>query len=146
MMKAININWDTDEDTAIVLPVSIEIPEDITDEEEISDFLSNITGYCHKGFDLIKEIEPTKKELTRIECIDYICENIDKIKRLINKTNVNIKFDKNDEFTNKSFMVSVQVKKKWDEYTTELKKIEKLDKQYILTQALIEFMNNHPII
>lgn len=146
MMKAININWDTDEDTAIVLPVSIEIPEDITDEEEISDFLSNITGYCHKGFDLIKEIEPTKKELTRIECIDYICENIDKIKRLINKTNVNIKFDKNDEFTNKSFMVSVQVKEKWDKYTTEFKKTERLDKQYILTQALIEFMNNHPII
>lgn len=146
MMKAININWDTDEDTAIVLPVSIEIPEDITDEEEISDFLSNITGYCHKGFDLIKEIEPTKKELTRIECIDYICENIDKIKRLINKTNVNIKFDKNDEFTNKSFMVSVQVKEKWDKYTTEFKKIERLDKQYILTQALVEFMDNHPII
>ena len=74
--------------------------------------------------------------------IKWFKENIKNQKQ---ETTISLDFDKDDEFKNKSFMVSVQVKKKWDEYTTELKKIEKLDKQYILTQALIEFMNNHPI-
>ncbi|MCM1121174.1 MAG: hypothetical protein NC416_01185 [Eubacterium sp.] len=53
-MKAINIEWDTDEDMDLLseLPTEIEIPEDITDEEEISDYLSNETGFCHIGFEL----------------------------------------------------------------------------------------------
>lgn len=79
---------------------------------------------------------------TLLEMIKWFKENIKNQKQ---ETTISLDFDKDDEFKNKSFMVSVQVKKKWDEYTTELKKIEKLDKQYILTQALIEFMNNHPI-
>lgn len=79
---------------------------------------------------------------TLLEMIKWFKENIKNQKQ---ETTISLDFDKDDEFKNKSFMVSVQVKKRWDEYTTELKKIEKLDKQYILTQALIEFMNNHPI-
>jgi len=49
-MKATNIEWDTDGDTSIVLPSEIEIPDGITDEDEISDYISDVTGFCHKGF------------------------------------------------------------------------------------------------
>lgn len=108
---------------------------------------------------VVEDVSATKEELqpkqevveiggieenreTLLEMIKWFKENIKNQKQ---ETTISLDFDKDDEFKNKSFMVSVQVKKKWDEYTTELKKIEKLDKQYILTQALIEFMNNHPI-
>lgn len=50
-MKAINIIWDTDGED-ISLPTEIDIPEGMEDEEEISDYLSETTGYCHKGFAL----------------------------------------------------------------------------------------------
>ena len=50
-LRATNIVWDTDDET-VDLPTSIEIPEDITDEDKISDYLSDLTGFCHKGFTL----------------------------------------------------------------------------------------------
>ncbi len=50
-MKAINIIWDADGED-ISLPTGIDIPEGMEDEEEISDYLSETTGYCHKGFAL----------------------------------------------------------------------------------------------
>lgn len=54
-MKAINIDWDIDcEEDRESLPTEIEIPADMEDEDEISDYLSDITGFCHKGFELIK--------------------------------------------------------------------------------------------
>lgn len=49
-MKATHIEWDTDNDELTDLPTEIEIPADMTDEDEISDYLSDLTGYCHKGF------------------------------------------------------------------------------------------------
>lgn len=52
---ATKIEWDKDEDDNIELPESIEIPEDMIDEHEISDYLSEETGYCHKGFTLVSE-------------------------------------------------------------------------------------------
>lgn len=54
-MKAINIKWDTDGDMEVLkqLPTEIEIPADMTDEEEISDYLSDVTGFCHYGYDLV---------------------------------------------------------------------------------------------
>lgn len=51
-MKATNILWDIDEDDGIELPTEMELPEGMTDEDEISDYLSDETGYCHKGFDI----------------------------------------------------------------------------------------------
>lgn len=48
-MRATNIIWDTDGEDA-VLPTEIVIPDGITDEEEISDYISDVTGYCHEGF------------------------------------------------------------------------------------------------
>lgn len=54
-MKAINIKWDTDGDTELFneLPIEMEIPEGMIDEDEISDYLSDETGFCHSGFDLV---------------------------------------------------------------------------------------------
>ncbi len=56
-MKAINIEWDIDPNESecgfvLLLPDEISIPEDITGMEGISDYISNITGFCHKGFKL----------------------------------------------------------------------------------------------
>lgn len=55
-MKAINVNWDTDGDIEILkeLPSEITIPQGMTDENEISDYISNETGFCHYGFELIE--------------------------------------------------------------------------------------------
>ena len=50
-MKAVSIIWDVDyEEDLELLPKEIEIPDWMTDEEEITDYLSDTTGYCHKGF------------------------------------------------------------------------------------------------
>ena len=58
-MKAINILWDVDEEDGDLddLPTEMEIPwylED-ADDETISDYLTDSTGFCHKGFDLIRD-------------------------------------------------------------------------------------------
>ena len=55
-MKAINILWDTDGEK-IELPTEIDIPEGITDDEEIGNYISDKTGFCHYGFELIKQEE-----------------------------------------------------------------------------------------
>ena len=47
------IEWDIDENYDIQLPEIIEIPEGMIDEDEISDYLSELTGYCHKGFYIV---------------------------------------------------------------------------------------------
>lgn len=55
-MKAINIMWDVDDKKDLKhLPTEITIPEGMTDKEEISDYLSDVTGFCHEGFELVEE-------------------------------------------------------------------------------------------
>lgn len=51
-MKAINILWCIDDEDInnVSLPYEITIPDRITDEDEISDYISDITGFCHEGF------------------------------------------------------------------------------------------------
>lgn len=51
MKKAVNIIWDTDGED-VDLPTEIDIPEDMDDEDEISDYLSEKTGFCHFGFSI----------------------------------------------------------------------------------------------
>ena len=53
-MKAIFILWDVDyvEDKDL-LPTKIEIPYEITDIDEVSDYISDVTGFCHYGFSLV---------------------------------------------------------------------------------------------
>lgn len=51
-MKVMNIEWDTDslEDLEF-LPSELVIPEEMRDDiEAVGDWLSDLTGFCHKGF------------------------------------------------------------------------------------------------
>ena len=53
-MKAVNIQWDVDfEEELEQLPKEIEIPEIMTDEDEISNYITEQTGFCHKGYILL---------------------------------------------------------------------------------------------
>ena len=51
-MIATNIKWDTDKED-VDLPKEIILPNNMHDLDEISDYLSDSTGFCHNGFDLI---------------------------------------------------------------------------------------------
>lgn len=73
------------------LPDEIEIPENITDMDEISDYLSDQTGYCHKGFDILEKQKfevPVSYQLcgtvkveayTLDEALEYAKENINEL-------------------------------------------------------------------
>lgn len=61
-MKATKIRWDIDYDDNGDLPTEIEIPENVVkkaigedgiDDEVISDYITNLTGYCHQGFKIV---------------------------------------------------------------------------------------------
>lgn len=67
MLKAINIKWDTDGDKDVFneLPMEMIIPNELEELykkdreyalEEISDWLSDETGFCHAGFEIEKVI------------------------------------------------------------------------------------------
>ena len=49
---AVDIEWDIEKDDTIELPKTIEIPNGLENEDDISDYLSEQTGFCHKGFNL----------------------------------------------------------------------------------------------
>lgn len=57
IMKATNIKWDVDDENELEdLPTEIIIPSNIEDDEEaISDYLSDVTGFCHKRFELVSQ-------------------------------------------------------------------------------------------
>ena len=52
--QAFNFPWYSAPAAAagIELPNEITIPNNIEDEEAISDYISDVTGFCHKGFEL----------------------------------------------------------------------------------------------
>lgn len=53
MRKATNIKWDVDDSKDLSsLPVEVELPDDVNGEEEISDYITDLTGFCHKGFNI----------------------------------------------------------------------------------------------
>lgn len=55
-MTATNIKWDTDGDENLLkeLPNTIPIPDNVA-EDEIDDYLSDVTGFCHFGYDLVSK-------------------------------------------------------------------------------------------
>lgn len=58
-MKVVNIKWVTD-GSDIVLPSEMEIPEEFiddngVDEDLVSDWLSDETGWLHDGFEITEE-------------------------------------------------------------------------------------------
>ena len=49
-MKVTDIIWDVDDPRDLAyLPTTLEISDNVK-EEDIGDYLSNLTGYCHKGY------------------------------------------------------------------------------------------------
>lgn len=58
-MKAINIDWDIDRDDYINLneqdmlpPTVVMLPDNITDVDDVADFLSDEYGWCVNSFDI----------------------------------------------------------------------------------------------
>lgn len=52
-MKATNIKWDVDSaKDRQFLPKTLEIPKNLDNLDDISDYLSDETGFCHDGFDI----------------------------------------------------------------------------------------------
>ena len=55
-MKAVDIIWDVDfEEDLINLPSEVVIPADMMDEDKISDYITDETGFCHRGFRLVEQ-------------------------------------------------------------------------------------------
>lgn len=85
MLKAINIKWDTDGDKKVFnnLPTEMIIPDELEEMykkdkefalEEISDWLSDETGFCHDGFEIVKEIT---KESVENELYDFFNDKME---------------------------------------------------------------------
>lgn len=85
MLKAINIKWDTDGDMEVFdkLPIEMIIPNELEELykkdkefalEEISDWLSDETGFCHDGFEVVKEIT---KESVENDLYDFFNDKME---------------------------------------------------------------------
>lgn len=85
MLKAINIKWDTDGDMEVFNELSTEIiiPNELEELykkdreyalEEISDWLSGETGFCHAGFEIEKVIT---KESVENELYDFFNDKME---------------------------------------------------------------------
>lgn len=85
MLKAINIKWDTDGDKEVFNELSTEmiIPDELEEMykkdkefalEEISDWLSDETGFCHSGFEIEKGIT---KESVENELYDFFNDKME---------------------------------------------------------------------
>ena len=88
MLKAINIKWDTDGDMEVLneLPTEMIIPNELEELykkdreyalEEISDWLSDETGFCHAGFEVVKEITEESVENDLYDFFNDIMETGD---------------------------------------------------------------------
>lgn len=52
-MRAVKIIWDVDDAEDLQnLPTEMDLPAGMMDPDEISDYLSDATGFCHKGFSI----------------------------------------------------------------------------------------------
>ena len=85
MLKAINIKWDTDGDMEVLneLPTEMIIPNELEELykqdreyalEEISDWLSDETGFCHDGFEVVSEIT---KESVENDLYDFFNDKME---------------------------------------------------------------------
>nr|DAQ68342.1 MAG TPA: hypothetical protein [Bacteriophage sp.] len=85
MLKAINIKWDTDGDKEVLnaLPTEMIVPDELEEMykkdrefalEEISDWLSDETGFCHDGFEVVKVIT---KESVENELYDFFNDKME---------------------------------------------------------------------
>ena len=85
MLKAINIKWDTDGDKDVFneLPTELIVPDEFEEMykkdkeyafEEISDWLSDETGFCHAGFEIEKVIT---KESVENDLYDFFNDKME---------------------------------------------------------------------
>ena len=85
MLKAINIKWDTDGDMEAFneLPTEMIISDELEEMykkdreyalEEISDWLSDETGFCHAGFEVVKE---TTEESVENDLYDFFNDRME---------------------------------------------------------------------
>mgnify|MGYP003286537399 FL=1 len=85
MLKTINIKWDTDGDEEVLneLPTEMIIPNELEELykkdreyalEEISDWLSDETGFCHAGFEIEKVIT---KESVENDLYDFFNDKME---------------------------------------------------------------------
>ena len=85
MLKAINIKWDTDGDMEVFdeLPTEMIIPNELEELykkdreyalEEISDWLSDETEFCHAGFEIEKVIT---KESVENDLYDFFNDKME---------------------------------------------------------------------
>lgn len=85
MLKAINIKWDTDGDKEVLneFPTEMIIPNELEELykkdreyalEEISDWLSDETGFCHGEFEVVKEVT---KESVEDELYDFFNDKME---------------------------------------------------------------------
>lgn len=65
-MKAVNIQWDIDNED-VELPAEIDLPKGMADQEAISDYLSEVTGFCHYGFELVVLDKEKPSLITQIQ-------------------------------------------------------------------------------
>lgn len=81
MLKAINIKWDTDGDKEVFdeFPTETTIPdylEEIYREneddglDEIADWLSEETGFCHEGFKIARKSDKENDEFKNADFLD----------------------------------------------------------------------------
>lgn len=101
-MKAINIKWDTDGDIEVLkqLPTELEIPEGMTDEEEIFDYLSDETGFCHYGFELVNQYAISVREILKRTVIveaESIEEAIQKVEDAVEREEIILDVDDYDD-------------------------------------------------
>ena len=85
MLKAINIKWDTDGNNEVLnkLPTEMIIPDELEEMykkdreyalEEISDWLSDETGFCHAGFEIERGIT---KESVENDLYDFFNDKME---------------------------------------------------------------------
>ena len=87
--KATHIQWDVDElEDLELLPTEIDIPDDMTDMEEISDYITDQTGFCHNGFisevftfSVIYRYMELEKPLTGAFTIEGLTKKMDALRK-----------------------------------------------------------------
>lgn len=59
--KAVDIDWDVDDEeelkdlpTEIVFPDTVDVLGGNADDDEASDYITDLTGFCHRGFSIVE--------------------------------------------------------------------------------------------
>ena len=83
-MKAINIKWDTTGNTEVLetLPTEVDLPDEkfeidsYENEDEflgdVSEYLSDVYGYCHYGFELSKPFPKRNYKVSVTDSAAYV--------------------------------------------------------------------------